>query len=717
MEEVSNYNNNNNTKKNNNLHNIKISPKTFPPKELTNPIYNNNIIIKKSHSSNINNNITFKITEKECSDINSLVRNSVEKINDLLNSKEFNNNNYSKTFKRSSKNCIIEMLEKVKEKDKDKDKENLLKSKTLKESGVKTNFTFNINNFINVPNNQSKNESINKKTERYEDEDDFGIINGQEQTLPGKNNINNNINCKAKTNHKKAYNNNRTKNNNYINYGTNRHNNGKLFRNCVKKKKLFDDGISDNYNNNNINIVNYTKRQKNKKYQKLDTKEDKDKSITVNMKYKKNNININDNDNIINNNINHNTLNESIKNKKKDKDNNSLKYSISDDINNMKIPCIQKRNIINLNNFSPNIISINSLSDNRNIKNFILNNSKEIDNDNDNNNNKKNNIKENEGNKKIASARQNNKKKNYNNYLKEKYYYNDINIDNNNKNNIKNDNLKKYKNSFNNPINNNNLLKNTCNKGSFSKIVNKNKINPFNIITNTNENESFNNIDENEKIKTTSNKPNFKKESSENFLKYGYASDYYHKYKSNNSHYIHRALNKIYSKEFPNKIKTNNMMKLMLFLNEYLINNNLLDDYYDINNRNKLDIYSKFLCNQINIDFPREDDVNIDKMVNSAKKIQRMWRKKKIEKFIGKNNEENELKKMVINKYIRNAGFKIKKIIGLFNTLVEDFNNIGNEKEMEEMFYNIQQIIKRKLTSYEKNNLYKEYINSIIYLK
>ena len=158
-------------------------------------------------------------------------------------------------------------------------------------------------------------------------------------------------------------------------------------------------------------------------------------------------------------------------------------------------------------------------------------------------------------------------------------------------------------------------------------------------------------------------------------------------------------------------------MKLLLFLNEYLINNNLLDDYYDINNRNKLDIYSKFLCNQINIDFPQEDDVNIDKMVNSAKKIQRMWRKKKIEQFIRKDSEENELKKMVINKYIRKAGFRIKRIIGLFNTLVEEFNHIGNEKEMEEMFYNIQQIIKRKLTPYEKNNLYKEYINSIIYQK
>ena len=88
-----------------------------------------------------------------------------------------------------------------------------------------------------------------------------------------------------------------------------------------------------------------------------------------------------------------------------------------------------------------------------------------------------------------------------------------------------------------------------------------------------------------------------------------------------------------------------------------------------------------------------------------------------MEKYFLKNNkkEENELKKMVLNKYIKKAGFKIKKIIGLFNSMVECFDLIGNEKEMEEMFYNVQQVIKRKLTPYEKNLLYKEYINKIIY--
>ena len=674
MKESSPLNYNNFNERESNVPEMKIYPTTFPTKELSNTVVNINTIHKKNNSSSLNNGLTFRITEKECSDINSIVRNSVEKINDLLNSKEFNNNNFNKSLKRSSKNCIVEILEKEKEKEK------ILKSKTLKEAEMKTNFTFNINNFINVPNEQNKNDSINinKKTERYEDEEEYGIPN--EQTFSEKSKIN----CKTKSNQKACNLNTRTKNNNYVNmnYGTNRHSNGKLFRNCVRKKRLFDDGVNSNYNNN-LNIVNFTNRQKNKQKQKLETKEDKDKSITVNTKYKKyGNDNNNDNSIIKDKNLNpgHNTLNNSIKNK--DNDNNLLKYSISEDVNNTKVTSNLKSNIINLNRFSPNIVNINSLSDNRNIKNYILNN-------------KENQFKNNKSNSKYKNV--NNKKSK----SKEKEINKKI--------------LNPSNNTNNNPIN---QIINNSNKSSFSKTF-SNKSNTKLISINNlniNNNSDSSNIDDNEKRKTVNNKPVLKKENTGNLKKCGYSCE--HTRRSNhNSQNIHQILNKIYAKEFPNKIKTNNIMKLMLFLNEYLINNNLLDDYYDIDNRNRLDNYSKFLCEQINIDFPQEDDVNIDKMVNSAKKIQRMWRKKKIEKFIGKNNEEKELKKMVINKFIRNAGFKIKKIIGLFNSLVDDFNIIGNEQEAEEMFYNVQQLIKRKLTPYEKNNLYKEYINSIIYLK
>ena len=710
MKEISSTDLNNiNSNIEKNITNLKIYPTNFSTKDIQN--YNISTINKKNNLSNANNNLIFKITEKECSDINSIVRSSVEKINDLLNSKEFTNNNFSKTFKRSSKNCFAEIYDREKEKEKENEKEKLIKAKTIKESGMKTNFTFNINNFINVPNDQSKNESINmnKKTERDEEDEEYGITN--EITFSEKNMKSN----KAKTNQKGNNINNRAKNNNYINYGSNRHNNGKLFRNCVRKKKLFDDGMNSNYNNN-INIVNYTNGQKSKKSQKMDTKEDKDKSITVNTKHKKNNINENTN-NFMNKdkskNASNNILNNSIKIKQKDNSNNNIvKYSISEDINNQKMQSIKKTNL--MNKFTPNIININSLSDHRNIKNYILNNNnynnKQINNNSVSKyNNSKNKSKE--MNKKMFSPQYNKRYKPYiddKNKEKEVYYNNNLKNEINSEKNI----LKNYKNStfqVNNPINNDTSNDMNYNKNSFSNKITSKLINI----------DSFSDIDDNEKRKSTNIKPKIKKENNAYIRNCGYSCEHFHKYPNtnNSSKNVHSILNKIYSKEFPNKIKTNNMMKLMLFLNEYLINNNLLDDYYDINNRKKLDAHSKFICEQINIDFPQEDDVNIDKMVSSVKKIQRMWRKKKIEKFIGKNNEENELKRMVMSKYVKKAGFKVKKILGLFNSLVEDFNNIGNQQEMEEMFYNIQQIIKRKLTPYEKNNLYKEYINTVIYSK
>ena len=328
---------------------------------------------------------------------------------------------------------------------------------------MKSNVTFNINNFINVPNEQSKNGSINKKVEKYDDEDEFGVTN--QITFSEKNKKN----CKAKSNQKGVNINDKIKNNNYMNYGSSKHNNGKFYRNYVRKKKLFDDGMTDNFNN--INIVNYQNFQK--KSQKSKTKKDKDKSITVNInsKYKKNK-NVIDNRNYINDNFminkdqnsNPKTLNDS--NITKSKNSNLLKYSISEDLNNNIIASIQKSNIINVNNFAPNIININSLSDHRNIKNFLLNNDGNLDNNNNKNkknsnnsmskfaaNDRENKSKEKQTNLKLFSP-QNNKK--YNNFREEKdKYFNNIYFINNN-NDEKYEGFKKYKNSFlpaNNPIN------------------------------------------------------------------------------------------------------------------------------------------------------------------------------------------------------------------------------------------------------------------------
>ena len=184
----------------------------------------------------------------------------------------------------------------------------------------------------------------------------------------------------------------------------------------------------------------------------------------------------------------------------------------------------------------------------------------------------------------------------------------------------------------------------------------------------------------------------------------------------------HQILDKIYSKKFPYELgNTNDILKLMLFLNEYLINNNLLKDYYQPHNKNLLNEYSKFLVSKIEINYPEAIEINhseLDRVVNSAKIIQRHWRKKKVKKYLGDNKENHELKKMIINNYIKKSGYKIKKVVGLFNSLIEDFENLCNfDNDMNEMFHYTTKIINNNLTKYEKNLLYKEFINNIILIK
>jgi hypothetical protein len=187
--------------------------------------------------------------------------------------------------------------------------------------------------------------------------------------------------------------------------------------------------------------------------------------------------------------------------------------------------------------------------------------------------------------------------------------------------------------------------------------------------------------------------------------------------RQSSSRLFHQVVNVFYSKEFPNKINTNEILKLMLFLNEYLINNNLLNDYYNNENKKLLDDYSKFISSKIKVDFPQEHDIVVDPSIKCVKKIQRKWRKRKIEKFLKKNEktETEELKKMIVNKYIQKSGFKVKKILGLFNTIVENFDNINKQPDINELFYQIQKLTHNKLTEYEKNLLYKEFINNIIF--
>ena len=187
-----------------------------------------------------------------------------------------------------------------------------------------------------------------------------------------------------------------------------------------------------------------------------------------------------------------------------------------------------------------------------------------------------------------------------------------------------------------------------------------------------------------------------------------------------------QILKQFYSKEFPSKIKTNDILKLMLFLNEYIINNNLLDDYYMEKNRKILDDYTKFLITKINFNtYPKETELVNDDLVNRTNIIQRNWRKIKIENFLEKKKltEEYELKKMVMNNYIEKAGYQTKKFFGIFHNLIEQFtfmeekNNVNTkENNLNKSFNLVNKIMKNNLTNCEKNKLYKDYINKVIFL-
>ena len=185
-----------------------------------------------------------------------------------------------------------------------------------------------------------------------------------------------------------------------------------------------------------------------------------------------------------------------------------------------------------------------------------------------------------------------------------------------------------------------------------------------------------------------------------------------------------QALKQFYSKEFPKKIKTNDILKLMFFLNEYIINLNLLDDYYLKKNRKILNDYSKFLASKIKLNYPNESDIIVDDFVNKTKIIQRNWRKLKVEKYIEKNrfDKEKEIKNMIISNYIEKAGYKIKKFFGLFHNLIEQFILLDNKddfninkSDINRYFNFLVKILTNNLSNYEKNELYRDYINKVIY--
>ncbi len=188
--------------------------------------------------------------------------------------------------------------------------------------------------------------------------------------------------------------------------------------------------------------------------------------------------------------------------------------------------------------------------------------------------------------------------------------------------------------------------------------------------------------------------------------------------------YQNRSEININTKRTQNKIKIQDYMKTILLLNEYLINNNIFEDYSNPDNKEMIDNFSIFLANNIKIDYTdysfTDKSLQNDKKIKAALKIQRKWRKKKFDDFLKKNTfEENEeLKKICINKVVKKIKSKNSPTVEIIDDIINNYKLIYNNiEEVDKVFYHIQKIIQRALTIKEKNTLYKYYINKIIIKK
>ena len=164
----------------------------------------------------------------------------------------------------------------------------------------------------------------------------------------------------------------------------------------------------------------------------------------------------------------------------------------------------------------------------------------------------------------------------------------------------------------------------------------------------------------------------------------------------------------IKSNENKEKIKVLDFLKMNFILTEYLINNNLFEDLNE--NKKIINEFSLFIANKI-----KNEDIKEKIQEDAIKKIQRIWRQKRIQNYT--HNEDEELKKMVYNNFLMKSGYKIRKLLEIFHNLISTFKECHNNCDnIDKVFFELKKIINRDLTDNEKNILYKEYINSVIYV-
>ena len=481
--------------------------------------YNNSFQDKHIKSKN-----RFCSPEKECSDINEIVKQSVDKINNLLNNQKLINKINQKKVELSPNINLNNKL------------------------NNKANFTFNINNFINV---------------RKEDKDN---INNQKNKL--KNESNNKLEDKEKKDIKKFqfYKNNRKKLSLSHQVIDDKKNNDK-----IKIEDDLNENYGYNFNKNNNSMIDISVLKRNIKKHAINISFN---HLNQEKKETKNQIDY---------------INQSNQNQKKYIIKNSFNLN-----NSKKANIIQK--IETTINFSPLFK-----------KNFSFNSKSKKD----------LNITENSTENNIQKNKFNRRK--FYNLRKYQFLKKNIKISNSTKNlNQKQIFEPQYK-----------RTSSTMNKkikekrNFFSKLKEKSSNDSTKKSIELNLNNKIQNI---KKSKIFSSTPIIKGQSGIYRNK-----SQKHFNKSNNNREI---LKKLYSKEFPSKIKTNEVLKLMLFLNEYIINNNFLDDYYIPENQKNLADFSKLLASKINLNYPQENDIDFDNYVSKAKIIQRKWRKRKVNKYL-----------------------------------------------------------------------------------
>ena len=200
-----------------------------------------------------------------------------------------------------------------------------------------------------------------------------------------------------------------------------------------------------------------------------------------------------------------------------------------------------------------------------------------------------------------------------------------------------------------------------------------------------------------------------------NNKKYLYENKNKKNFKNGNNSIINNKNNK---KKIVEKIKTQDFMKSLLILNEYLISNNLFEDYSNIQNKKLINDLSLFLANNIkNNNNTNKNKNKYNKINEAAIKIQKKWRKIKIEKYLINNfmEEDYELKKMLLNDYIQKSKVRNNKIIDIFYNIINNCKLIYNNiEDIDKIFDIIQKVIQRNLTINDENLLYKEYINKVI---